>query len=285
MSTRDELRQRIQNQNAASPGQAPGAQNVAPPSSAPEASVPTPPAAPIQADPSIQAALDAEKAAREKAEREFAELRRQNQDLQAQMTALETKAQEQVQLPSKDELDGMSQGEALVKLQGAMTALLDAKVRGLASEMNAKAIAPVREGLAKLTLTQKLDEAKSVGGENLVNKYRSALEAKAGQYPDMSGADILKLVASPQELSSPQAPTTPTAEAPAAAYMEGGRSAHASQPSPGNQPPQATVADKLTEAQTARNEGRHGDAKAHFREATKMRLAANAAQRSGVAGG
>jgi hypothetical protein len=285
MSTRDELRQRIQNQNAASPGAASGAQSVAPPTSAPEADVQPPPAPPIQADPSIQAALDAEKAAREKAEREFAELRRQNQDLQAQMTALETKAQEQMQLPSKDELDGMTQGEALLAMQGAMTAQLDAKVRGLASEMNAKAIAPVREGLAKLTLTQKLDEAKGIGGENLVNKYRSALEAKARQYPDMSGADILKLVASPQELSSPQTPTTPAPESPAAAYMEGGPSAHASQPSPGNQTPQVTVADKLTEAQTARNEGRHGDAKAHFREATKMRLAANAAQRTGVAGG
>lgn len=282
MSARDEIRKRIENQNAASAGQVPAAQSVAPPAPAPEA---VPQAGQPQVDPAIQATLDQEKAARAEAERERAQLVEQNKQLQERMATLEAQAQQQMQLPSTQDLDGMPQGEAITKGMGAMKAYLDSAVRSLASQVNRDAIEPVREGLAKLTLGQKLEEARAFGSPNLVNKYKGDLEANAARYPDLSGTQLLKMVASPGELSSQAAPTTPAPEAPAAAYMEGGHSAHASQPSPAQQQAQQpTSKEKLAQVQELRQQGRDADANALRREVIKDRLTANATHRAGAGG-
>jgi hypothetical protein len=276
---KDLIRERIS--NAASAGtEQPAAQSVAPPAPAPEAAP--------QPGPDIQALLDQEKAARAEAERKHAEAVQRAEGLEQRVAAVEAQAQQQMQLPSAQELDGMSQGEAIVKALGAMKAYSDAGMSRLVSDVNQQAIEPVRQGLAQLTVSQRLDEARVAHGSNLVNKYGAEMKRLAAGHPDLSGVQLLRLVASPLELSSPPEPTTPAQPAaPAAAYMEGGHSAHASQPSPAQQADQTPqVADYLGEAQKARLEGRDGDANALRRQALKKRLADNRAQtqRAGTAG-
>jgi hypothetical protein len=254
-------------QEPAPPVPAQPAQPQTPPEQPPQPAQP-----PAQPDPKVQ---ELEERLAEN-ERRLAEALKQSEERQKQNEALLAAAQERVQLPPVEELENMSQGEALKALADAMTARVEQRLQQQEVDLERKVVQPTRETVGELQLDQKRQTAKAAYPAVDMNKYRKPFDEMAREYPGMSAVQVLKAVADPRDLSA--APSTPTTPAPpvqpAGAPMEMGVSGRATasqqEASPANQP---TVHDHLQRSHELAQQGDKWGAAEARRQGLKKRLA------------
>jgi hypothetical protein len=288
------IKERMGNQQTDQPGIQPVGQPPmpAPSAASPEPNLPVPPSAPVQdgqppapapaapAEPAAPPAPDLDEV-REEYERQMRErdaevqrLREEAEQRDQEMRNLLAAAQEKTKLPSAAELDGMSQGEAILKTAEAMMAATGLQLQDLTRDLNRNVVAPTLKKVDEVALAEKRRVAAEAYSQEAVNKHRKAFDEMAKKYPEMLPSQVLKAVANPRDLSSAQAPTTPAAPGqPAGAHIPSGVSARASaaqQPQPS--PNQVSVRQHLERSQELRERGDKWGADQARREAIKTRL-------------
>jgi len=158
-------------------------------------------------------------------------------------------------LPSKENLDAMPQGEALTliaqALDGRTTAALEAVNQQLQS-FNEDRLVPIQENLnavrrkeAEVVLAGKFPRLD-------IEKYRPRFEAILKKHRGLDFEEAIRLVADPADLMPGEAPTIPASAS--AAHVDSGLPARtASTPAP--KPPQLSSAELMAKAHEARRNG------------------------------
>ena len=201
----------------------------------PAPAVPPAPPAPVQ-DPDLLARI--------------AQLEAENKTAKARRLDLP-----RLNIPSKENLDAMPQGEALTliaqALDGRTTAALEAVNQQLQS-FNEDRLVPIQENLnavrrkeAETSLTAKFPRLD-------IEKYRPCFEAILKKHRGLDFEEAIRLVADPADLMPGEAPMIPAGAS--AAHVDSGLPARtASTPTP--KPTQLSAAELLAKAHEARRSG------------------------------
>jgi len=240
------------------------------PTPAPPPAEPQPPAPPAPPEPDPTAQLQEEMA---ELRREVEAAKQREEAARQEKDRILAAAQQKAVLPSAEELDRLSPGEAARATAEAMMAQVNQQLEGIRTEVK-RETAPTQKQLQALQLDARRREAADAYPGAPVEKYRTAFDKMAAKYPDMPGSQVLKAVADPRDLSLTQQPTTPQPQPqPAAAHMPSGVSAQRApaQPQEGGQG-QPTVRDHLERSYELRKDGDRRGAEQAIQEGTKKRL-------------
>jgi hypothetical protein len=250
------------------------------PAQVPQAQAPTEPARAPEPNPESEALKN-----------EIAQLREQltaaneaGQKRQEELQAIIAAAQEKAKLPSVEELDSMSQGEAVRKAAEAMMAQVSQQFQGFKGDLERDVLKPTRETISKVELGHKRAAALEAYPGTDMNKYGKAFDDMLAANPRLTPAQALKAVADPRDLSSaPQQPTNPAPSVPNGAHMEqgvSGRSTAARNQASSERAP--TTAEQLAHSHELRQAGDRFAADEVRRSALKDRLTAQGKLRAGA---
>lgn len=268
----------------AAPGEPDAPPAAQPPESQPEPGEPAPapasePAHPEPPAPTPPPSVDTEKVndlseKNANLERQVSDMVEASKARDSELSAFQQLEAQKMQLPSTTELDGMTQGEASLKIAEHMKAYQDATIRGLVKNLNETVVEPLQRDVSAAMRGRHEQEIDRVY-PGMSDKYGPKVHDMLAKSPNLTAIEALKAVANPGDLmQSVQTPKTP---APAAGvpqpHFEGGMSAHSSAAPPQGAPSgKKTVMDHIEDSLKAMNEGRRYEAGEHRRAGLKQRL-------------